>query len=241
MPPVRRFDARAPQVAGAASVRDDPASQLHPVIDAELVEDAREVALDRPFGDEEAPRDLGVRRPAGHERRDLPLPAGQAIARRRGSSDVRLRMRDGAFGVERVVDRVASGQRLAEPKRCLERGVAERRARVELDPLMTGAERLEDRRRNGFPERLGDADDPCGPIVGCGGALDQAERLQGQGRAHEVVQVAADLERAAPGAKRLGEVASSEEADRQELVERSAFPGLAEHLADGDALAGVQR
>src|SRR3954467_1529520 len=53
----------------------DPARALQPRVDAELVEDAREVALDGPFGDEQTAGDLGVGRTLGDERGDLHFPA----------------------------------------------------------------------------------------------------------------------------------------------------------------------
>src|SRR4051794_2757822 len=79
-PPVRRHTAQLSARAGRLR-RDDPTRQLHAVVDAQLVEDARKVALNCAFGDEQAAGDLRVRGSAGDQRRYLSFASRQGIAR----------------------------------------------------------------------------------------------------------------------------------------------------------------
>ena len=157
--------------------------QLGALSDAELSEDAREVTLDRPVGDEQRRRDLAIRLSLGDECRDPLLGGGERAGRRRTPADSAklapspLRPERGAAPLEdreRVLQR---GARISTSFRAALHG-AERQERptvVEWDPgpVVPGERRLVLGDRGAELARLCLQEPSAPSAVGkCGGALE---------------------------------------------------------------------
>ena len=107
------FDDRDPLCLTPGLTRAQGPRDLGAVLDAELAEDVREVALDRPVGEEERGRDLAVRLPFGDERGDPLLGRRERAGRRRAAADP-LQLGPSALGPERCADPLEERERLLE-------------------------------------------------------------------------------------------------------------------------------
>ena len=209
----------------------EPARDLESGIDTKLVEDARDVALDRSLGDEEACGHLGIRGSIGNERRHFHLPPRQARTARCGG-DRRPSTPDWAARLAKSTTSIG-GHRKADQVRRLESGRPQGAPGRCLGSVVIRAERLEDREPS---QRTGGTQQRRGAFRDFACDRDRGENIGPCRHAVQVAEIAPERQRSTSVRLSLHLVATAQHRHGKVLEQVCPHPALAKLSAQTEGV-----